>query len=88
MYNIFVNDGVNTPSCLKKMAYLDEARKWADDYVSERLIVDENNPCSEEVLQSSRTANLQVYDGEPIAMEKGEATLKEPVYESATFYTD
>lgn len=88
MYNIYFNDGVNAASILKTTDTFDAAKDYVEKYINEHVKVDEEHPCSEDVFSSAKTALLQVYDGEPISMEKGEAILKEPVYESATFYTD
>ena len=52
-------------------------------------MVDDNHPCSGDVMASSRTAQYLVFDGDPIATgENGEPILALPVYESEYFYTE
>lgn len=51
-------------------------------------MVDTDHACTEDVMESSKTAEFLVYDGEPITTgEAGEPTFASPIYTSPYFYT-
>lgn len=60
--------------------------------MSEELIdkmpVDDEYPCSEDVMRSSKTFCYEIYEGEPIVeTEDGEVEFKDACYRSNYYYT-
>ena len=89
MMNIYYNDGVNPSKCVQTCNTLEEAKEWIKHELKECTMVDADHQCTEDVMASSKTAQYQVYDGEPITInEDGESNLANPVYESNCFYTE
>lgn len=68
---------------------IEEAQSWVSEQLKGREIVDADHQSTEDVMTSSKTARYQVYDGDPVTVDKdGEPNLVAPVYESDCFYTD
>lgn len=89
MMNIYYNDGVNPSECVHTCNTLEEAEAWVAEQLKGYTLVDAYYMSTEDVLTSAKTAQYQVYDGEPIAInEDGESNLTNPVYESNCFYTE
>lgn len=88
MKQIYFDDGVNPVVCVQTCSSLEEAKRWIHERIGGYEVVDPSAPCSEDVMESSKTALYEVFEGEPIAIsEDGEPTLVEPVYRSPHFYT-
>ena len=89
MMNIYYNDGVNPSECVHTCSTLIEAKNWVNKQLKGYTLVDNSHKCTEDVLASSRTALSQVYDGEPVTLNKdGEPTFASPICESNYFYTE
>lgn len=88
MYNIYFDDGVNEPSLIKQADSIGIAVEYAKTFASEHTLVDDDHPCSDDVLNSSKVASIEVYDGEIITMVEGEAKLAEPLYTTPYFYVE
>ena len=89
MINIYFNDGVQPGTWVRTCNTIREAKKWVKKQLKGFTMVDDNHPCSDDVIASSRTAEYMVFDGEPFTYdEDGEICLAEPIYESDYFYTE
>ena len=86
MFNIYFNDGVNEPSVIKQADSIGMAVEYANLIASEHTFVDDEHPCSDDVLNSSKVATLAVYDRDIITTEDGESKLAEPLYTTPYFY--
>lgn len=88
MLNIYYEDGVQPSTCVHICATIEEAKRWINHELKGHTKVDANNPCSDDMIASSRTAQYLVFYGDPITTgENGEPVLAIPVYESYYFYT-
>lgn len=89
MMTIYFDDGVNQSICVQKCNTIEEAQDWIRDQLKDYTMVDAEHPCSEIVMDTSATAQYQVYDGGPVTIsEDGVPNLAAPVYESGYFYTE
>lgn len=89
MMQIYYDDGVNPGVCLHTCSTLEEAKGWINEQLKGYTVVDDDHMCSEDVMESAKTARYVVYDGEPITLEEdGEPILAEPIYRSDHFYTE
>ena len=86
---IYYDDGVNPGVCLHTCSTLEEAKGWINEQLKGYTIVDDDHMCSEDVMESAKTALYEVYDKEPITIhEDGVPYLAFPVYVSVSFYTE
>ena len=68
---------------------LEEAKGWINEQLKGYTVLDDDHMCSEEVMESAKTAYYEVYTGEPIIInEYGEPGFEVPVYVSDLFYTE
>ena len=87
--NIYFYDGVQQSTCVHTSSTLEKAKKWVNKQLKGYTMVDDDHPCSDDVIASSRTAQYMVFDGEPITTdEDGELCLAEPINASDYFYTE
>ena len=88
MKQIYYNDGVNCV-CVHTCSTLEEAKGWINEQLKGYTVVDDDHMCSDDVMESAKTALYEVYDGEPIIIkEHGEYSFAELIYESDHFYTE
>ena len=89
MIYIYYTDGVNPSTFQHTCSTLEEAKGWINEQLKGYTVVDDDHMCSEDVMESAKTALYEVYDGEPITInEDGEPNLANPVYVSVCFYTE
>ena len=68
---------------------LEAAKGWINEQLKGYTVVDDDHMCSEDVMESAKTALYVVFDGEPIIInENGEPGFEVPVYVSDLFYTE
>ena len=86
---IYFNDGVQPSTCVHTCRTLEEAKKWISEQLKGYTMVDDNHPCTDDVIASSKTAKYKVFDRERITFDKdGMLCLTEPIYVSDYFYTE
>lgn len=86
---IYYADGVNPSTCQHTCSTLEEAKGWIKKQLKGYTVVDDDHMCSEDVMESSKTAFFAVYDGDPVTFdENGEEVFHEPIYASQYFYTN
>ena len=89
MMQIYYDDGVNPGVCLHTCSTLEEAKGWINEQLKGYTMVDDNHMCSEDVMESAKTAFYKVFGGEPLIInEYGETSFEEPIYVSSLFYTE
>jgi hypothetical protein len=89
MMQIYYDDGVNSGVCVHTCSTLEEAKGWINEQLKGYTVVDDDHMCSEDVVESAKTALYEVFDGEPIIIkEHGEPNFEVPVYVSGLFYTE
>ena len=88
MMQIYYDDGVNPGVCLHTCSTLEEAKGWINQQLKGYKVVDDEHMCSEDVMESAKTALYEVFDGEPIINEYNEPGFEVPVYVSGLFYTE
>ena len=68
---------------------LKEAKAWIRNQINGHTLVGPDTECSEEIFESSRVANFEVYYGAPITInDDGDEQVHSPVYVSPYFYTE
>ena len=89
MMQIYYADGVNPSTCQHTCSTLKEAKKWINEQTKGRTMIDPYASCSEDVMESSKTAFFAVFDGDPVSFdENGEEVFHEPIYATPYFYTE
>ena len=89
MMQIYYDDGVNPGVCLHTCNTLEEAKGWINEQLKGYTMVDDDHMCSEDLMESAKTALYEVFDGEPIIInEYNEPGFEVPVYVSNLFFTD
>ena len=86
MINIYYNDGVQPSTCVRTCRTLEVAKKWISEQLKGYTMVDDNHPCSDDVIASSKTAEYMVFDCEPFVA--GAPFFGQLIYVSDYFYTD
>ena len=86
---IYYDDGVNPGVSMHTCDTLEEAKGWIKEQLKGYTVVDDDHMCSEDVMESAKTALYEVFDGEPIIInEYNEPGIEVPVYVSSLFYTE
>ena len=86
MMNIYYNDGVQPSTCVRTCRTLEEAKEWISEQLKGYTMVDDNHPCTDDVIASSKTAEYMVFDCEPFVA--GAPFFGQLIYVSDYFYTD
>ena len=84
--NIYFNDGVQPSTCVRTCRTIEEAKEWIKEQLKGYTMVDDNHPCTDDVIASSRTAEYMVFDCEPFVA--GAPFYGQLIYESDYFYTE
>ena len=87
-YRVFYNDGVNVPVEVFWADTLEECNEWIDENLKGKTPVNDEFPCTEDVMCSASTYCYEVYDGEMIVEEDGEAAFNDCCYSSDFYYTN
>lgn len=86
---IYYDDGINPGVCLHTCSTLDEAKGWINEQLKGYTMVDDDHMCSEDVMESAKTALYAVFIGEPIIINGYNGPdFEVPVYVSGLFYTE
>lgn len=89
MYKVYYNDAVNEPSLLYTCEKLSSAFSYCAKYVNEKVLVDEEHNCSDDVFMSSAVAHLEIYDGALIKTDiQGNMSICNPIAYTEYFYKD
>ena len=87
-YIVYYNDEVNEPADVFSADTLEECKQWIDAQFEGMIPVDEEHPCSDDVMYSSHTFYYEVYEGDMIEEVNGVAVYNDLCYSSDYYYTD
>ena len=86
---IYYDDGVNPGVCMHTCSTLEEAKGWIKEQLKGYTVLDNDHMCSEDVMESAKTALYEVFSEEPIIInEYGQPSFEVPIYVSSLFYTE
>ena len=91
-YIVYYNDEVNEPADVFSADTLEECKHWIDLLLEVKTPVDEEHPCTDDVMYSPKTFYYEVYD-KPIVETNGSEyesdwEYNEAVYASDYYYRD
>ena len=86
MMNIYYNDGDQPSNCVRTCRTIEEAKEWISEQLKGYTMVDDNHPCTDDVIASSKTAEYMVFDCEPFVA--GAPFFGQLIYVSDYIYTD
>ena len=87
-YIVYYNDDVNEPADVFSADTLEECKQWIDAQLEGMIPVDEEHPCSDDVMYSSKTFYYEVYEGDMIVETNGVEEYNDLCYSSDYYYTD
>lgn len=87
-YIVYYNDEVNVPVDVFTSDTLEECKKWIDGQIEGMTPVDEEHPCTDDVMYSSKTFFYEVYDRPMIKTVNDEDIFNEAVYMTDYYYAD
>ena len=87
-FKVYYNDGVNSPAIVFESGTVTECKKWIEEELKGKTPVNDEFPCTEDVMRSSKTFSYEVYEGEMIVEKDGEAIFKDFCYTSDFYYTN
>lgn len=87
-FNVYFNDEVNEPVVVFSADTLKECKGWIKEQLKGKTPINDEYPCTDDVMRSSRTFVYEVYKGGMIVEDDGEAEFNECLYYSDYHYTD
>lgn len=87
-FNVYFNDEVNEPVVVFSADTLKECKDWIKEQLKWKTPVNDEYPCTDDIMRSSRTFVYEVYKGGMIVEDDGEAEFNECLYYSDYYYTD
>ena len=87
-YIVYRNDDVNEPVDVFSADTIAECKDWIEKQLEGLTPVDDEHPCSEDVMYSSHTFYYEVYEGEMITEIDGVAVYSDLCYSSGYYYKD
>ena len=87
-YIVYKNDEVNEPVDVFSADTIAECKEWINEQLEGMTPVDEEHPCTDDVMYSSKTFIYEVYDRPMIETVNDEEIFNEAVYETGHYYTD
>lgn len=86
-YIVYYNDEVNEPADVFTADTLTECEQWIAKNVEGLTPVDEEHPCTDDVMYSSKTFYYEVYD-KPIVETNGSEYASDWEYNDAVYTSD
>ena len=87
-YLVYLNDEVTEPIVVFSADMVSECKEWIAKQLEGLTPVDDEHPCTEEVMNSSHTFYYEVYEGEMIITTNSVEEYGELCYSSDYYYTD
>ncbi|MGM9704740.1 MAG: hypothetical protein ACI3YB_01955 [Prevotella sp.] len=87
-YVVYYNDEVNETADVFSADTLEECRAWVDEDLRGRTPIDEEHPCTDDVMYTASTFRYDVYDRPIVEVVDDEEILNEPVYSTDYYYAD
>ena len=86
-YIVYYNDEVNEPADVFSADTIEECKQWIDAQLEGMTPVDEEHPCTDDVMYSSKTFYYEVYD-KPIVETNGSEYASDWEYNEAVYSSD
>lgn len=86
-YTVYKNDEVNEIVDMFSANTLEECKEWINKELEGMVPVDEEHPCTDDVMYSSKTFFYEVYD-RPIVETNGSEYASDWTYNEAVYQTD
>lgn len=86
-YKVYYNDEVNEIAEVFSADTLEECKEWINKELEGMTPVDEEHPCTDDVMYSSKTFFYEVYDS-PIVENNGSEYESDWTYNEAVYTTD
>lgn len=87
-YTVYYNDEVNEVADVFSADTLEECKEWINEQLEGMTPVNEEYPCTDDVMYSSKTFFYEVYDRPIIEIINGEEIFNEAVYETCHYYAN
>ena len=87
-YIVYKNDEVNEPVDVFSADTVAECKEWINEQLEGMTPVNEEYPCTDDVMRSSKTFYYEVYEGEMIVETNGVAEYNDLCYASDYYYRD
>lgn len=85
-FNVYFNDDVNCPVIVFNADSLAECKNYIEEQLEGKTPVNDEYPCTDDVMRSSRTFCYEVYEGEMVVEEDGDAVFNDCCYSSDFYY--
>ena len=86
-YVVYYNDEVNEVADVFSADTLEGCKEWINEQLEGKTPVDEEHPCTDDVMYSSKTFFYEVYD-RPIVETNGSEYESDWTYNKAVYVTD
>lgn len=86
-YIVYKNDEVNEIADMFSADTLEECKTWINSQLEGMIPVDEEHPCTDDVMYSSKTFFYEVYD-RPIIETNGSEYASDWIYNDAVYTSD
>lgn len=87
-YTVYYNDEVNEVADVFSADTLEECKEWINEQLEGKTPVNEEHPCTDDVMYSSKTFFYKVYDRPMIETVNDEDIFNEAVYTTDYYYAD
>ena len=87
-YTVYYDDEVNEVADVFSADTLEECKEWINEQLEGKTPVNEEYPCTDDVMYSSKTFFYKVYDRPIIEIVNDEEIFNEAVYMTDYYYTD
>ena len=87
-YIVYYNDGVNEPADVFSADTVEECKDWIEKQLEGLTQVDDEHPCTDNVMYSSHTFYYEVYEGDMIVGTNVLAEYNDLCYTSDYYYRD
>ena len=87
-YLVYLNDEVTEPIVVFSADTVAECKDWIEKQLEGMTPVNEEYPCTDDVMRSSKTFQYEVYEGEMITEIDGVAVYSDLCYSSDYYYKD
>ena len=87
-FKVCYNAGANSPAIVFEARTVTDYKDWIAEQLKGKTPVNDEFPCTEDVMRSASTFCYEVYDGEMIVEKDGEAMFNDCCYSSDFYYTN
>ena len=87
-YLVYLNDEVNFPIVVFSADKIAECKDWIEKQLEGLTPVDDEHPCTDDIMYSSHTFYYEVYEGDMIVETNGVAEYNDLCYAIDYYYRD